>query len=301
MPGRVISLDPHAEHTGGYWHARLPGIETGQLYGFAAHGPWAPEEGLRFDSSKVLLDPYGRGVVVPNGYRRVYAGTQDEAAVPMKSVVVDTSEYDWEGDRPLDRPWRDTIVYEAHLAGFTASPSSGVAPARRGTYAGFIEKIPYLVGLGITAVELLPIFQFDALAAPPGRTNYWGYQPVRSSRRTRRTRAGPGERRRGRVPRPGQGAPPSRAGGDPGRRLQPHGRGGRDRPDVQLPGAGQRRLLPAGRRGPLQVLGLQRHRQHVQRERPDRPPTHPRQPPLLGRGDARRRVPVRPGGGPVAR
>jgi glycogen operon protein len=178
MPGRVISLDPHAEHTGGYWHARLPGIESGQLYGFAAHGAWAPEEGIRFDSSKVLLDPYGRGVVVPNGYRRVYAGASDETAVPMKSVVVDTSEYDWEGDRPLDRPWRDTVVYEAHLAGFTASPSSGVAPARRGTYAGFIEKIPYLVGLGITAVELLPIFQFDVLAAPLGRTNYWGYQPV---------------------------------------------------------------------------------------------------------------------------
>ena len=164
--------------TGGYWHVHVAGVGPGQLYGFAAHGPWAPEEGLRFDSSKTLLDPYGRGVVVPRGYRRLFAGETDDTAVPMKSVVVDTAQYDWDGDRPLERPWRDTVVYEAHLAGFTASPSSGVAPARRGTYAGFIDKIPYLVGLGINAVELLPIFQFDALAAPAGRTNYWGYQPV---------------------------------------------------------------------------------------------------------------------------
>ena len=75
-------------------------------------------------------------------------------------------------------PWRETVIYEAHLAGFTADPSSGVAPGRRGTYAGFIDKIPYLVDLGITAVELLPVFAFDRLAAPAGLVNYWGYQPV---------------------------------------------------------------------------------------------------------------------------
>ncbi len=96
----------------------------------------------------------------------------------MKSVVVDTGAYDWEGDRPLGHTWRETIVYEAHLAGFTADPSSGVPAARRGTYAGFIDRIPYLVELGITAVELLPVFAFDRLAAPAGLVNYWGYQPV---------------------------------------------------------------------------------------------------------------------------
>jgi Type II secretory pathway, pullulanase PulA and related glycosidases len=133
---------------------------------------------LRFDPTRVLLDPYGRGVVLPEGYRRVGPGVSDETAVPMKSVVVDPSLYDWEGDEPIGRSWRETIVYEAHLAGMTADPSSGVAPGRRGTYAGFIDKIPYLVDLGITAVELLPVFQFDPLAAPAGLVNYWGYQPV---------------------------------------------------------------------------------------------------------------------------
>ena len=178
VPTRVVGLDPHVNRTGEYWHAHLPGIGPGQLYGYAAHGPWAPDEGLRFDPTKVLLDPYGRGVVLPDGYRRVHAGVSDPLAVPMKSVVIDPSLYDWEADQPLARPWRDTVVYEAHVAGMTSDPRSGVAADRRGTYAGFIEKIPYLVDLGITAVELLPVFQFDPFAAPAGVTNYWGYQPV---------------------------------------------------------------------------------------------------------------------------
>ena len=178
VPGRVIGLDPHLNRTGKYWHAFLPGIVPGQLYAYAAHGTWAPEQGLRFDPSRVLLDPYGRGVVLPDGYRRVEAGIEDTTVVPMKSVIVDPSLYDWEGDRPIGRPWSDTVVYEAHVAGMTADPGSGVVVGRRGTYAGFIEKIPYLVDLGITAVELLPVFQFDPFAAPPGLVNYWGYQPV---------------------------------------------------------------------------------------------------------------------------
>ncbi len=97
----------------------------------------------------------------------------------MKSVVVDPSAYDWEGDTS---PLRLAILTHhrlrgTHLRGFTAHPSSGVAEAKRGTYAGFIEKIPYLQELGITAVEFLPIFQFDAQDCPPGRVNYWGYAP----------------------------------------------------------------------------------------------------------------------------
>src|SRR5262249_51467023 len=99
-------------------------------------------------------------------------------ATAMKSVIIDTAGYDWAGDEPLGRPFRDTIIYEAHLRGFTADPSSGVAAGRRGAYAGFAEKIPYLGGLGGPAVGLPPGFQFQPFAAPPGRTNYWGYQPV---------------------------------------------------------------------------------------------------------------------------
>ena len=96
----------------------------------------------------------------------------------MKSVVTDPQAYDWEGDLPLKRPWSRTIIYEMHVRGFTAHPSSGLAESKRGTYAGLVQKIPYLQQLGITAVELLPVFQFDPQDAPQGRTNYWGYSPV---------------------------------------------------------------------------------------------------------------------------
>jgi glycogen operon protein len=92
--------------------------------------------------------------------------------------VVDPGAYDWEGDEPLQRPCSRTIIYEMHVRGFTRHPSSGVAESRRGTYAGLIEKIPYLRQLGVTAVELLPVFQFDAQDAPPKRVNYWGYAPI---------------------------------------------------------------------------------------------------------------------------
>jgi glycogen operon protein len=96
----------------------------------------------------------------------------------MKSVVTDPNANDWEGDAPLRRPSARTIIYEMHVRGFTRHPSSGVAETKRGTYTGLIEKIPYLRGLGVTAVELLPVFQFDAQDCPPGRVNYWGYAPV---------------------------------------------------------------------------------------------------------------------------
>jgi glycogen operon protein len=139
----------------------------------------APERGLRFDSAKVLLDPYGRGVVVPKGCDREAARREgDNAATAMKSVVVEVSAYDWEGDVPLRRPASRTVIYEMHVRGFTRHPSSGVGEKTRGTYAGLVEKIPYLQQLGITAVELLPVFQFDARDCPPGKVNYWGYAPI---------------------------------------------------------------------------------------------------------------------------
>lgn len=96
----------------------------------------------------------------------------------MKSVVADLSLFDWEGDKPLNSHFRDTVIYEMHVAGFTRHPSSAVSEANRGTYLGVIEKIPYLKSLGITAVELLPVFQFDSSDAPSGLVNYWGYDPV---------------------------------------------------------------------------------------------------------------------------
>ncbi len=178
-PSRVVSLEPHRSRTYHYWHVGVSGIGPGQIYGWRAHGPHAPELGLRFDGDKVLLDPYGRAVAVPPNYDRHAARLPgDNAASAMKSVVADSSRYDWQGDTPPRRPFSQTVIYEAHVRGFTRHPSSGVAEARRGTYAGLVEKIPYLKALGITAVELLPVFQFDPQDAPAGRVNYWGYQPV---------------------------------------------------------------------------------------------------------------------------
>ena len=178
-PSRVIPMDASANRTYHYWHVFVPGIEVGQIYGLRAFGPFDPDQGLRFDPSKVLLDPYGRAISVPRNYSREAARLEgDNAATAMKSVLADPQAYDWEGDVPLHHPWARTIIYEMHVRGFTAHSSSGLPESKRGTYAGLIEKIPYLQQLGITAVELLPVFQFDPQDAPQGRTNYWGYSPV---------------------------------------------------------------------------------------------------------------------------
>ena len=178
-PSQAIVLDPVSNRTYHYWHVFIAGLQPGQLYGFRAHGPFEPSRGMRFDPTRLLLDPYGRGVIVPKGYSRIAASREGgDTSTAMKSVVVDPSTYDWEGDAPLRRPSARTIIYEMHVRGFTRHPNSGVPGEKRGSYAGLIEKIPYLQALGITAVELLPVFQFDAQDSPPGKINYWGYAPV---------------------------------------------------------------------------------------------------------------------------
>jgi glycogen operon protein len=178
-PARVLELDPKHNRTFHYWHIFVPNLQPGQLYGLRAHGPFQPSQGHRFDPDKVLLDPYGRAVAIPPNYSREEATLPGgNAASAMKSVIVDPGTYDWDGDVPLKRPFARTVIYEMHVGGFTQHPSSGVAPEKRGTYSGLVEKIPYLQDLGITAVELLPIYQFDDQQAPADLTNYWGYNPV---------------------------------------------------------------------------------------------------------------------------
>src|SRR5262249_54431920 len=143
-PARVISIDPATNRTYHYWHVFVPSVKAGQIYGYRVNGALDPSNGMRFDAGKVLLDPYGSGTVVPKTYSRDdarHAG--DNAATAMKSVVVDVHTYDWERDRPLNRPSSRTIIYELHVRGFTRHPSSGVAEQSRGTFAGLIEKIPY--------------------------------------------------------------------------------------------------------------------------------------------------------------
>jgi isoamylase len=178
-PERIVSLNPAVDRTYHYWHTFVPDVKPGQIYGYRVRGPYDPSRGMRFDPTKILLDPYACCVVVPRSYSRDAASKAgDNTATAMKSVVVDPRAYDWEGDMPLNRPSSRTIIYEMHVRGFTRHPSSNVSEEKRGTLAGLIEKIPHLQELGITAVELLPVFQFDAQDCPPGLVNYWGYAPV---------------------------------------------------------------------------------------------------------------------------
>ena len=128
-PTQTLPLDPARNRTYSYWHLFVPGLRPGQIYGYRAHGPYEPLLGMRFDAQKVLLDPYGLGVAVPTGYsRRAASGPGDNTAQAMKSVVVDTRRYDWEGDVPLRRPFDQTIIYEMHVRGFTRHSHSGLPP-----------------------------------------------------------------------------------------------------------------------------------------------------------------------------
>jgi isoamylase len=178
QPSSIIDLVPGTSSTSHYWHIHLSGIKAGQLYGYRISGPYAPELGHRFDPEKLLLDPYAKAISSRNYQRSAAARSGNNAGAAAKSVVVDLSKYDWEGDLPLDHPFSSTVLYEVHVGGFTRNPNSGIAEEKRGTYAGLIEKIPYLKDLGITAVELMPVFQFDAQDAPAGLENYWGYSPM---------------------------------------------------------------------------------------------------------------------------
>ncbi|MEO1131716.1 MAG: glycogen debranching protein GlgX [Cyanobacteria bacterium J06639_1] len=179
QPNRIIPLDRQRHKTFHYWHVFVPGVGHGQVYAYRAYGADAPERGMRFDDSKVLLDPYARAVVGDELYSRKAASRPgDNTARSLRGVVVDTSLYDWEGDTAPCIPYSRTVIYEMHVGGFTAHPNSGLEEDLRGTYAGAIAKIPYLKSLGITAVELLPVHHFDEQDAPPGVSNYWGYSTV---------------------------------------------------------------------------------------------------------------------------
>ena len=156
----TIVLDPNTHRTANYWHVFVSDIKHEQIYAWRARGPHQVNKGQRFDSDKVLLDPYGRSTVGWNNYNRASARAQGEnTAHALRSVVVDPRNYNWEGDAPLPKPSGREIIYEMHVAGFTKTPTSGHSDSLRGTYAGFIEKIPYIKNLGITAVELLPPFE----------------------------------------------------------------------------------------------------------------------------------------------
>lgn len=178
-PAKVIPLDPKKNKTYHYWHVFVSGLKAGQLYGYRVDGPHDHSRGHHFDPDLILLDPYAKAVAMPK-QKKIKSTTKTGTIITpaMKSVVCDLSRYDWENDQHPRRPFAQTVIYEMHVAGFTKNPNSGVTLKNRGTYAGLIEKIPYLVELGVTAVELLPVFLFDNRLAHHGLGNYWGYDPI---------------------------------------------------------------------------------------------------------------------------
>lgn len=183
-PFQTIPLDPVWHRTFHCWHVYVRGLRPGTSYAYRFDGP--PDEygnGDRFNKNKVLLDPYTRAITTTLWQRAEAVGPANNVRTSMRGMVVDCSEYDWEEDRPLRRPMNETIIYELHVGGFTRSPSSDCQ--HPGTFAGLVEKIPYLKELGITAVELLPVFAFDEHSIPflsplDGQPlkSFWGYDPV---------------------------------------------------------------------------------------------------------------------------
>jgi isoamylase len=170
-----VSLDYLQNKSGRIWHCRLPmsQVTNASYYAYSVDGPFEPQHGDRFDGQKVLLDPYARKIFFPPNFNRDASRARGSNAgrAPLAELPCEEA-FDW-GDDPRPRHTNDTVIYEMHVRGFTRRENSGVSAPARGTYSGVIEKIPYLKELGVTVVELLPVFQYD-----PDEDNYWGYMPM---------------------------------------------------------------------------------------------------------------------------
>ncbi len=175
------------------WHAYIPGLMPGQLYGYRVYGPYDPANGYRFNPNKLLIDPYARaiagtlnwhdslfGYVVGNPEEDLSFSETDSAPFVPKSVVIDNN-FDWQGDKPPKIPYHLSIIYETHVKGFTQLHPE-IPENIRGTYAAISHPVTinYLKSLGITAVELMPVHQFitDRYLEDKGLTNYWGYNTI---------------------------------------------------------------------------------------------------------------------------
>ncbi len=193
-PSRVVDFDPARNRTGEVWHVWLADIRPGQLYAYRVDGPYQPEQGHRFNFNRLLLDPFATAISPlpdwdfgpargydPSAPERGPSKLDDAGAMPK--CVFTREHFHWHDDQPLRHPWSKTVIYETHVRGFTVHSSSGVE--HPGTYRGLMEKIPYLQELGVTAVELMPVHEFNegqtsGINPQTGKRlkNYWGYDPV---------------------------------------------------------------------------------------------------------------------------
>lgn len=175
IPGFVYRFDFLRNKSGHIWHCRIPAADIGECLYYAYSVSGEDPSGMHsFDPQKVLLDPYAKAVFFPPEFDRTAAMREGSNAgrAPLGMLPSQTTEFDWGKSLPPHHE-ADTIIYELHVRGFTENPNSGVNPSRRGTYAGLVDKIPYLKDLGVTVVELMPIFQRD-----PQEGDYWGYMPL---------------------------------------------------------------------------------------------------------------------------
>ncbi len=287
LPVYQRRLDRLVHKTGRVWHCRVRADEApgAAHYGYRVEGEPGARDGHRFDPEKVLLDPYAPAVHFPPGYSREAckgAGPTDGRA-PLGVLP--------RGERHPVRPQgrrvrhsHDTVVYELHVRGFTARSSSGVSPEKRGTFAGLVEKIPYLAELGVTVVELMPVHQYD-----PQEGNYWGYMTLHFfSPHLQYSRDGAFAEFREMV----------EAFHSAGIEVwldvvyNHTSEGDLEGPDLLPARPRQQELLPA-RAGPRRLSRPDRLREHAAVRPSGRAAPHPGQPSFLGAGDARRRVPIR--------
>ncbi|MEV1067208.1 glycogen debranching protein GlgX [Streptomyces sp. NPDC050263] len=178
---------PLTEVDGFVWHAYLPGTGPGQRYGFRVHGPWDPAAGHRCNPAKLLLDPYARAVDGQIDNHASLLERAGEGPDPANSAghtllgVVTDPAFDWGDDEPPQRPYADTVIYEAHVRGLTRTHPD-VPRALRGTYAGLAHPAvtEHLTSLGVTAIELMPVHQYvqDGVLKDRGLSNYWGYNTI---------------------------------------------------------------------------------------------------------------------------
>ncbi len=197
IPAEKFFLSEENNKTGDIWHIFLEGIGYGHFYGYRAAGVYNPLTGDRFNEKKMLTDPYSKAISGAYNWDEEYAygydrnspqkdltmSRIDSGKSPSKSIVIDDSRYDWENDKPLRIPMKDTVIYEMHVRLFTESDSSEVSS--KGCFSGILEKMDHLKELGITSVELMPIFEFNPNSnihtnpiTGERLKNIWGYDPL---------------------------------------------------------------------------------------------------------------------------